>query len=109
MTNYLRFADQATWETLATEAGFRIETSVPSEADPTVLENKWTWLYYTHEWSIDDVGAVYLNDAVIDPETGTVITPPTLLNGWHVNFIGTLPDGWDQYLVHPTAPYRVFA
>lgn len=31
------------------------------------------------------------------------------LNGWHVNYIGDLPDGWDAYLVTPEQPVRVFA
>jgi len=31
------------------------------------------------------------------------------LNGWHVNYIGELPDGWDAYLVTPEQPVRVFA
>jgi hypothetical protein len=31
------------------------------------------------------------------------------LAGWHVNYIGELPDGWDQYLVTPESPVRVFA
>lgn len=31
------------------------------------------------------------------------------LKGWHVNYIGDLPDGWDAYLVTPEQPVRVFA
>jgi hypothetical protein len=46
---------------------------------------------YTHERAIDVVGLI--------PET----------EGWHVNFSGELPDGWDNYLVEPANPYRVFA
>jgi hypothetical protein len=38
-----------------------------------------------------------------------VITPPVLLSGWHVNYVGELPDGWDVYLVEPKHPSRVFA
>ena len=30
-------------------------------------------------------------------------------DGWHVNYIGKLPDGWDQYVVQPTQPIRVWA
>lgn len=44
-----------------------------------------------------------------DPETSEVITPPTLLDGWHVNYQGELPDGWAQYLVVPENPARVWA
>jgi hypothetical protein len=31
-----------------------------------------------------------------------------LLNGWHVNYIGELPEGWDVYVVTPEQPVRVF-
>jgi hypothetical protein len=102
MTNYLRFPDQTAWETAAATAGFRINNLAAGPAD------HWTWLYYTHDWAIDNVGIIYNDDAVIDPD-GTVVTPATPMAGWHVNFIGVLPDGWDEFLVTPAAPYRVFA
>jgi hypothetical protein len=44
-----------------------------------------------------------------DPETGDVIVAPEVLDGWHVNYQGVLPDGWEEFLVEPTNPYRVFA
>lgn len=119
MTNYLRFADQSEWEAAGEAAGFRINTPIvvqeasfndeTNETIPAVVEDRWTWLYYTHEWAIDDIGILYNNDAVVDPETFELITPPTPMEGWHVNFIGTLPEGWDQYLVAPRNPRRMFA
>jgi hypothetical protein len=108
-TNYLRFADQATWESAATAAGFRVNNPTPSATDPEVFEDYWTWLYYTHEWAIDDVGVIYNNDAVLDPDTGAIVTPATPMAGYHVNYIGPLPEGWDAFLVAPASPYRVFA
>lgn len=108
MTNYLRFSDQTAWETAAEAAGFRMKGSTPNTPDGNIVEDQWTWLYYTHDWSIDDVGILYNNDMVIDVD-GEVISPPTPMEGWHVNFIGTLPDGWDEYLVNPRNPRRVFA
>ena len=33
----------------------------------------------------------------------------TLLDGWHVNFIGELPEAWEDYVVEPKRPRRVFA
>jgi hypothetical protein len=37
------------------------------------------------------------------------VTPATPRAGWHVNYIGPLPEGWSAFLVTPVAPYRVFA
>ena len=108
-TNFLRFSDQTVWETEAEAAGFRVNNPVPSEVDPEVFEDRWTWLYYTHDHAIDVVGTIYNNDAVVDSETGEITSPATLMSGWHVNYVGELPTGWDQYLVNPVEPYRVFA
>ena len=30
------------------------------------------------------------------------------LPGWHVNYMGELPDEWQQYLVTPQQPVRVW-
>ena len=35
-------------------------------------------------------------------------TIPELI-GWHVNYIGDLPVEWEQYVVTPEQPVRVFA
>jgi hypothetical protein len=29
--------------------------------------------------------------------------------GWHVNYLGTLPEGWESYEVSPESPRRIFA
>jgi 5-deoxy-D-glucuronate isomerase len=63
---------------------------------------------YTHDHAIDVVGTIYNNDAVLDPD-GTVVTPATAKSGFHVNYVGVLPEGWSAFLVTPVAPYRVFA
>jgi hypothetical protein len=63
---------------------------------------------YTHGHAIDVVGTI-TRGGEYDPETGDVIVAPEVLDGWHVNFAGNLPQGWDKYLVTPTNPYRVFA
>lgn len=28
--------------------------------------------------------------------------------GWHINYIGDIPEDWEQYFVNPENPYRVF-
>lgn len=99
MTYFLRFTDEATWISAATEAGFFSE---PDEDGNTALAA------YTNDRAIDVVGVI-TRGGEWDYETGAVITPPEVLPGWHVNFQGVLPDGWEEFLVEPANPYRVFA
>ena len=91
--NFLRFPDESTWTAAATEAGYIVDDALAA---------------YTHDRAIDVVGTI-TRGGEYDPETGEVIVAPTVLDGWHVNFAGTLPDGWDGFLVTPAEPYRVFA
>jgi hypothetical protein len=99
MTYFLRFPDEPTWTEAATAAGFFSE---PDEDGNTTLAA------YTHDHAIDVVGTI-TRGGEYDPETGDVIVAPTVLDGWHVNFCGNLPNGWEEFLVEPTNPYRVFA
>lgn len=99
MTNYLRFPDESTFRSAAFVAGLYSE---PED------DGSGGYIQYTHDHAMDIVGTIYNNDAVVDPD-GTVVTPATPMAGWHVNFIGVLPTGWDAFLVTPVAPYRVFA
>ena len=92
MTQFLRFPDESTWLTAATDAGFIIDDTLAA---------------YTHDHAIDVVGAIARGGEYDDE--GAVIVAPTVLPGFHVNYSGELPDGWDDYLVTPAAPYRVFA
>ena len=50
-----------------------------------------TLFAYTHTRAIDVIGEI------------------TDMVGFHVNFAGVLPEGWDGFVVTPAAPYRVFA
>ena len=93
MTQFLRFPDADAWTAAATEAGFM--------ADDTLVA-------YTHDRAIDVVGTI-TRGGKYDPETGDVIVAPTVLAGFHVNYNGDLPDGWEEYVVAPEQPYRVFA
>ena len=93
MTQFLRFPDKSAWLTAAAEAGFIVDD---------------TLVAYTHDRAIDVVGTI-TRGGEWDPETGDVIVAPTVLAGFHVNYSGTLPDAWVEFLVEPAAPYRVFA
>ena len=95
---FFRFPDEETgWQKLA-EAGL---TTI-SEDD------KLTPVTASHTHALDVIGPIY-HGGSYDLETGDVIEPPVLLEGWHINYLGPLPDGWEQYAVHPKQPKRVFA
>jgi hypothetical protein len=93
MTQFLRFPDEYTWLAAAAEAWFISDGALVA---------------YTHDSAIDVVGTI-TRGGEYDPETGDVIVAPTVLPGWHVNYIGVLPSGWEEFLVAPEQPYRVFA
>lgn len=61
----------------------------------------------SHTHSLDEVGII-LRGGEWDMETGETITPPTILNGWHVNAKGIAPPAWDQFLCIVNNPARVF-
>ena len=92
--NFLRFNSRAQFRALAAAEGL------------VATDDELITASHTH--AIDEIGTIY-EGGEYDPETGEVITPPVALNGWHVNYIGELPDGWDEFLVTPAEPYRVFA
>ena len=98
MTHYLRFPDESTGMAALEAAGF----TTADEDDNTVL------ITASHTHAIDVIGPISIGGEY-DPETGEVLVEPTLLDGWHVNYIGELPDGWDSYVVSPEQPVRVFA
>jgi len=62
----------------------------------------------SHTFAIDEVGTI-TRGGQYDPETGEVITPPTVISGWHVNYAGEPLEAWEQYLVTPQHPSRVWA
>ena len=94
MTHYIRFPSQATGIAALEAAGLLTEDGFPITA--------------SHTHALDVIGAI-VRGGEWDPETGELITPTTVLDGWHVNYMGELPDDWDQYVVQPTQPVRVWA
>ena len=112
-THYLRFACEEDWNQAALTLGVAKITprlvEEETEDSPAVYEDYWTWSYYTHEHSCDVVGTIYNDDGVYDEETGEVISEPTVMEGFHVNFIGELPQELQANLVTPASPHRKFA
>ena len=96
---YFRFTDEAAWVTAAKAAGFYV-TNAETETEDL--------LAYTADRAIDVIGTLYNDDAVYDEE-GEEVTAPTPMDGWHVNYLGDLPEGWETYEVYPEPPKRIFA
>ena len=92
MTQFLRFPNESAWTAAATDAGFIVDDALAA---------------YTHDHAIDVVGAIARGGEYDDE--GAVIVAPTVLAGFHVNYSGELPDGWEEFVVEPAASYRVFA
>ena len=92
MTKFLRFPDESAWLTAATAAGFIVDDTLAA---------------YTHDYAIDVVGTITRGGEYNDE--GAVIVAPTVLAGYHVNYSGELPEGWEKFVVTPVEPYRVFA
>ena len=62
----------------------------------------------SHTFALDEVGTIS-KGGEYNPETGEVITPPKVLSGWHVNYAGEPPEAWEEFLVTPQHPARVWA
>ena len=93
MTYFIRFPDKATGIAALETAGLLTKDNTPILA--------------SHTHALDVIGIITRGGEY--DEDGNVLVPPTVLDGWHVNYIGKLPDNWDQYVVHPTQPIRVWA
>jgi hypothetical protein len=122
MTHFLRFPDEQSWIKAATEAGFycspggfnlrerNADGTFVADDPATPVDEAWqpnTLIAYTHDRAIDVVGPITRGGEY--DEDGKVLVKPKLLKGFHINFIGELPDGWDEYVVNPESPSRVFA
>lgn len=97
-----RFTDEAAWITAAKAAGFYVTVIDEEGVESDVLNA------YTADRAIDVIGTLYNDDGVYNEE-GEEVTAPTPMDGWHVNYLGDLPDGWETYEVHPEPPKRIFA
>lgn len=99
---FFRFTDEAAWLTAARAAGFMTTVTDEEGEESEVLQA------YTADHAIDVIGVLYNDDGVYDEE-GEETTPPSAMTGWHVNYLGDLPEGWESFEVTPETPKRVFA
>jgi len=90
---FFRFPDEATGMAALDAAGLLTEDGDPLTA--------------SHTHALDVIGTISIGGEYDDE--GEVLVPPTLLDGWHINYSGELPDGWEEYVVRPEQPVRVFA
>ena len=97
---FFRFTDEAAWLAAARAAGFMITVTDDNGVASEALQA------YTHDHAIDVIGLI--SEGGEWDEDSNEITPPTVLLGWHVNFLGALPEGWEAFEVKPTSPHRKF-
>jgi hypothetical protein len=99
-TYFLRFPDEATAQIALNDAGVYIAP---------IGNNPGYYKQADNGWAFDPIGTI-TRGGVYDQVTGEELVPPTVLDGWHGNYIGdSLPVDLDIYLVYPTNPCRVFA
>ena len=91
MTHYLRFESEDSAIQHLIDAGF--------VQDGILVLN-------THQYSLDIVGQISRGGKW--DEQGNVIAAPEVLDGWHVNYQGDLPEAWIPFLVKPKNPARMF-
>jgi len=89
---FFRFADAAVGMAALDNAGLLDEDQNPITA--------------SHNHALDVIGTISRGGEW--DEDGNVITEPTVLDGWHINYRGEVPDEWLQYAVEPEQPVRVF-
>ena len=98
---FFRFTDEAAWLTAARDAVFMVTVTDEEGNETEQLQA------YTANRAVDVVGII--TEGGEWDEDGNEIVAPTVLPGWHVNYLGELPTGWEQFEVTPTTPSRVFA
>ena len=91
MTHYLRFESEESAIEHFEVAGF--------VQDDVIILN-------SHTHTIDIIGQI-ISGGEWDAE-GNAIAAPEVLDGWHVNYQGDLPEEWIPFLVEPENPVRMF-
>jgi len=66
------------------------ETGMKALDDAGLLDGDQQFITASHIHALDVIGDI--------PD----------IDGWHVNYVGSLPEGWVDYIVTPEQPVRVF-
>jgi len=66
-------------------------TGIKALDDAGLLSEEGEYITASHDYALDVIGVI--------PD----------IDGWHVNYVGELPDGWEEYAVTPANPVRVWA
>ena len=90
---FFRFPDEATGIAALEAAG--------------LVNEDGGYITASHNHALDVIGTISRGGEW--DEDGNVITPPKVLEGWHVNYLGVVPDEWLKYAVWPKGPARVWA
>lgn len=98
---FFQFADKLSWLTAARTAGFMTTVTDEDGNETEQLQS------FTHKHAIDVIGII--TEGGEWDEDGTETVSPTTLDGFHINYLGDLPEGWEAFEVIPVKPYRVFA
>jgi hypothetical protein len=90
---FFRFPDEATGIAALEAAG--------------LVNEDGGYITASHNHALDVIGTISRGGEW--DEDGNEITPPKVIEGWHVNYRGEVPGEWLQYAVWPEAPARVWA
>jgi hypothetical protein len=101
-----RFPDEPTWIAAGLAAGIYVKEPVLDD-DGNETGEELKLVGYTHSYACDVIGTISRGGEW--DEDGNEITPPKVLEGWHVNYLGVVPDEWLKYAVWPKSSARVWA
>ena len=90
---FFRFPDEATGIAALEAAG--------------LVNEDGGYITASHNHALDVIGTISRGGEW--DEYGNEITPPKVIEGWHVNYRGEVPGEWLQYAVWPKGPARVWA
>lgn len=92
MTKFLKFANEA--EAITVLEAYR---------------NEEGWIQASHTHALDVIGTLHTPTGKMLKDGDFEYPEMKPLPGFHVNFIGELPDALKPFEIFPTSPQRIFA